>query len=136
MTSALRAARFQFEHPAVVSWMGVVYYLAKGTVAKTLAELASLLAPRSAVALDYQLPLDALPQRYRDIFGRVSDYLKGVGEPQVNRYRPEELRDAVLSAGFARVELPTRDEIRRRYVEPLGSRIPMSERFGLAIAWR
>jgi methyltransferase (TIGR00027 family) len=136
VSAALGATSFRPERPAVVIWMGVVYYLAKDTVAKALAELAGLLAPGSALALDYQLPVDALPERYREIFGQVTDYLKGVGEPQVNRYRPEELRGAALAAGFARVELPARDELQRRYLEPLGTSIPLSERFGLAIARR
>ena len=136
VSSALRTTSFRFERPAVVSWMGVVYYLAKGTVAQALAELASLLAPGSALVLDSQLPLDGLSPRYRDIFELQSAYLKGVGEPQVNRYRPAELRDVLLGAGFSRVELPTREELRRRYFEPLASHIPMSERFGMAIAWR
>jgi len=135
VSSALGATSFRSDRPAVVSWMGVVYYLAKDTVAKALAELRGLLAPGSAVVLDYQLPLDTLPQRYRDIFEQQSGFLRGVGEPQVNRYRPEEMRETVLSAGFARVELPSREEIRRRWFDPLASRIPMSERFGMAIAW-
>jgi methyltransferase (TIGR00027 family) len=136
VSSALRTTSFRFDRPAVVSWMGVVYYLPKETVAKALAELASLLAPGSAVVLDYQLPIDGLSRRYRDIFEQQTAFLMGVGEPQINRYRPGELREAVLGAGFARVELPARDELRRRWFEPLASRIPMSERFGLAVAWR
>jgi methyltransferase (TIGR00027 family) len=121
VSSALRTTSFRLDRPAVVSWMGVVYYLAKDTVAKALAELAGLLAPGSALALDHQLPLDALPQRYRDIAEQQAGFLASAGEPQVNRYGPEELRDALLAAGFARVEL---------------AQVAMAERFGMAIAWR
>ncbi|MFO0691583.1 MAG: class I SAM-dependent methyltransferase [Myxococcota bacterium] len=136
VSAALRASSFRPGEPAIVSWMGVVYYLARETVERALEELAGLLAPGSAVVLDYQFPLEDLPQRYRDVFAQQSAYLQRAGEPQVNRYRPEELRQAILAAGFARAELPTREELRRRYFEPLGSSIPMSERFGMAIAWR
>jgi methyltransferase (TIGR00027 family) len=136
VSEALRRTTFAPESPAVVSWMGVVYYLEKETVRRALTELAALLAPGSAVALDYQFPIETLPQRYRDIFEQQSAYLKGAGEPQVNRYLPEALRAEILGAGFARVEQPTREEIERRYFAPLASPVPMSERFGMAIAWR
>ena len=136
VSSALRGTSFQPKAPAIVSWMGVVYYLEKETVSRALAELAELLAPGSAVVLDYQFPTEALPQRYRDIFEQQSAYLKRAGEPQMNRYLPDELRAEILSAGFARAELPSREELHRRYFAPLASKIPMSERFGMAIAWR
>ena len=136
VSSALQSASFQPKEPAIVSWMGVVYYLEKETVSRALAELAELLAPGSAVVLDYQFPTETLPQRYRDIFEQQSAFLKRAGEPQMNRYLPDELRSEILSAGFARAELPSREELHRRYFAPLASKIPMSERFGMAIAWR
>jgi methyltransferase (TIGR00027 family) len=136
VTSALRGTSFRSDAPAVVSWMGVVYYLAKETVSRALAELAQLLSPGSAVVLDYQFPLEGLPQRYREVVAAMTTVLDRVGEPQANRYLPDELRDELIAAGFARAELPTRDELYRRYFEPLASPIPMSERFGIAVAWR
>lgn len=136
VSSALRGTRFAADRPAVVSWMGVVYYLAKETVRNALAELAALLSPGSAVVLDYQLPLERLPQRYRDVHALMSAHLNQAGEPQVNRYRPDDLRAELLGAGFSSAELPTRAELFHRYFEPLASPIPMSERFGLAVGGR
>jgi methyltransferase (TIGR00027 family) len=136
VSSALRRTAFRPDLPAVVSWMGVVYYLSAETARRALVELAQLLAPGSAIALDYQVPLDALPQRYRDVHAQMSGVLNRVGEPQVNRYRPDEIRDELIGAGFARTDLPTRAELYHRYFEPLGSPIPMSERFGIAVGWR
>jgi methyltransferase (TIGR00027 family) len=136
LSEALRGSAFRADAPAVVSWMGVLYYLDPATVRRALAELAALLAPGSAVVLDYQFPLDVVPQRYRDVIEQASAVLQRVGEPQVNRYLPEALRGELLGAGFARAELPTRAQLFQRYVETLASRIPMSERFGLAVGWR
>jgi methyltransferase (TIGR00027 family) len=136
VTSALRGSAFRAEQPAVVSWMGVVYYLAKETVRRALAELARLLAPGSAVVLDYQFPLEGLPERYRGIHEQMSVVLNQFGEPQVNRYLPDEMRAELLGAGFAHAELPTRGELYQRYFAPLASPIPMSERFGIAVGWR
>lgn len=134
--AALAATDFRADAPAIVSWMGVVYYLTRSAVDETLGALARLLAPGSAVVLDYQYPMESLPQRYRDVYGAQTEFLRGAGEPQQNRYRPDELETACREAGFARVELPSNDAIRARYFEPLGSRIAMSERFGMAVAWR
>jgi methyltransferase (TIGR00027 family) len=136
VSSALHGTAFRSNRPAVVSWMGVVYYLAKETVSRALAELAGLLPPGSAVVLDYQLPIEVLPQRYRDIHGQMSAHLSQAGEPQVTRYLPDAMRAELLGAGFARAELPTREELHRRYFEPLTSPIPTSERFGIAVGWR
>jgi methyltransferase (TIGR00027 family) len=136
LSEALVPDVFRRDEPAVVSWMGVVYYLERATVARALAELAALLAPGSAVVLDYQFPTEDLPQRYRDVFAQQSAWLAGAGEPQMNRYRPDDLRAAILAAGFARAELPERAELEKRYFAPLRSAIPMAERFGMAIAWR
>jgi O-methyltransferase involved in polyketide biosynthesis len=136
VSSALRGSAFRPDRPAVVSWMGVVYYLAKPTVARALRELAGLLAPGSAVVLDYQFPLELLAQRYRDVHALASATLEQAGEPQVTRHLPEEMRAELLGAGFARAELPPRDELYRRYFAPLGSPVPMSERFGVAVGWR
>jgi len=136
VTSALRDTAFRADQPAVLIWMGVVYYLSRETVRRALAELAGLLTPGSAVVLDFLFPLEVLPQRYRDIHAQLSTVLERFGEPQVNRYRSDELRGELIDAGFARSELPAREELHRRYFEPLRSPIPMSERFGIAVGWR
>jgi methyltransferase (TIGR00027 family) len=136
VSAALRGTTFRADSPAVVSWMGVVYYLAKETVRRALVELSELLSPGSSVLLDYQLPLEALPQRYRDIHEQAAAHLKKAGEPQANRYLPGELRSELLAAGFSRTELPARAELEQRYFEPLASPIPMAERFGMAVGWR
>ncbi|MEZ4333787.1 MAG: class I SAM-dependent methyltransferase [Myxococcota bacterium] len=136
VAQALASTSFRRDRPVIVSWMGVVYYLAKDTVRRALAELAGLLAPGSRLVLDYQLPLEDLPQRYRDVFAQQSAYLARAGEPQVNRYRPEQLRAALLEAGFVRAELPTLESLVARYFVPLGRSVPIAERFGMATAWR
>jgi methyltransferase (TIGR00027 family) len=92
VSAALRDTPFDAGAPAVVSWMGVVYYLDAATVRSALAELAALLAPGSAVVLDYQFPLDVLPQRYREVHAQLSQHLAQAGEPQVTRFLPAALR--------------------------------------------
>ena len=135
VSAALRSAPFRADAPAVVTWMGVVYYLDGQTVRRALADLGALLAPGSAVVLDYQLPLDVLPQRYRDVHAQQSQHLKQAGEPQLTRYLPDALRAELLAAGFARADLPAREELCARYAA-YAAAVPSAERFGLAMAWR
>jgi methyltransferase, putative, TIGR00027 family len=136
VSAALRGTAFRADEPAVVSWMGVVYYLDKPTASRALVELGALLAAGSALVLDYQLPLEDLPKRYRDVHAQQSARLQQAGEPQVNRYRPEEIRAELLAAGFARAELPTREQLIERYFAARASSTPVSERFGIAVGWR
>jgi methyltransferase (TIGR00027 family) len=136
LTSALHGTAFRAGDPAVVSWMGVVYYLDRSTVRQALAELAALLAPSSAVVLDFMLPLEVLPQRYREIHDAMSAHLGQAGEPQVNRYLPDEIRAEFIAAGFARVDLASSDEIHRRHLGPAAPKRSRAERFGIAVGWR
>jgi len=136
VSSALRAAGFGTDEPALVTWMGVVYYLEPETALAALADLSGVLAPGSEVVFDYQLPVEDLSSRYQAQQQQIGRYLKEVGEPQPNRYRREALREEILGAGFAEAVMEEREALFERYFEPLGSTIPMSERFGIAVARR
>ncbi len=136
-SEALLAAGFDPARPALVSWMGVVYYLTPEAAGASLRDLAGLLAAGSEVVLDAMLPWTALPERYHALRVQIADYLKGAGEPQINRHTPEALVEALLGAGFSSAEVVDRDALIREYVEPSGARgLPFPDRFMLAIARR
>jgi len=132
----LRCAGFASNEPAFVTWLGVVYYLRPETARAALVELAELLAPGSEVVIDYMLPLEDQPQRYKDLHATMATYLASVGEPQDNRHRPARIRSEILAAGFSSVRVEERDVLFERYFSMLDSRIPMSARFGMAVARR
>ena len=133
-SEVLPGAGFDPARPAVVTWMGVIYYLEPATARAALVDLRELLAPGSEVIFDYLFPVEDLPERYQEMQRVISEYLKNAGEPQPNRYRPAELREEILAAGFGTALLEERDALVERYVAPLRSRVPLSERFGLAVA--
>ena len=135
-SQALRDAGFATDEPAVVTWMGVVYYLEPETVRAALVDLHDMLAPGSEVVFDYQFPVEDLPAHYREFQRQIASYLERVGEPQGNRYRAAELREEILGAGFAEALMEERDALVQRYFAPLDSQIPVSERFGIAVARR
>ncbi|MBW2423860.1 MAG: class I SAM-dependent methyltransferase [Deltaproteobacteria bacterium] len=135
-SKALAATGFDASSPALVSWMGVVYYLERETADGAMTDLAGLLAPGSEVVFDAMLPWESMPPRYHEIRDAMTAYLKGADEPHVNRYEPEEILAALAEAGFSEASVADRDELAGRYVDPTGTTIPLSERFMLVVARR
>lgn len=135
-SEALSRTDFDPSAPAVVSWMGVVYYLERPTANRAMADLAGLLAEGSEVVFDAMLPWDALPPRYHEIREAMAKYLKGAGEPQINRYLPDEILSAVEESGFTQATHAKIDELLSTYVTPAGTHLPLSERFMLVVATR
>lgn len=136
VSTALLAAGFDPKIRSVVSWMGVVYYLEKETVVDALVDLAAILADGSEIALDFMRPWEELSPRYLGLRDTLASYLDRAGEPQVNRYRRDELLQVLRDAGYAHAHTEARQKIYDRYVRTLDTRIPLSERFGLAVATR
>ncbi len=134
VSDALAGSDFDPARPALVSWMGVTYYLERGTTERALRELYRLLAPGSEVVFDVMRPWDELPERYAEVRARMLEYLKGAGEPQVNRYRAEEILQGIREAGFDEGHVESRASLEARYLAPLETDIPLSERFHLVTA--
>lgn len=133
---ALAKTDFDANAPAFVSWMGVVYYLERATADTAMKELASLLAPGSTVVLDFMLPWEALSERYHEVRKAMVQYLKGAGEPHINRYDPADMRLALDMAGFASLEIFDREAFLAAYPRLSGFSPSVSERFLIAIASR
>ncbi len=133
---ALATTSFDREAPAIVSWLGVIYYLQRETAEAAMHDLAAGLAKGSELVFDAMFPWEQLPERYHQLRAEMAEYLKGAGEPQINRYTGDELRDALSRAGFSESTIVERDVLERDYVEPSGADGRFSERFMMAIAKR
>lgn len=136
IAETLAAAGFDRRRPAVVSWMGVVYYLSAGTVAAKLRELAELLAPDSELVLDAMKPWEDLPARYEALREAMTRYLDDAGEPQISRHRAADLERLLAQAGFGEVQV---QEASRYLADTIASATfdrPVSERFLFAVARR
>lgn len=134
-SEALSGTDFDPSQPAIVSWMGVVYYLERETAAAALRDLAAILAPGSELVFDAMLPWEAMPERYHAIREQMVAWLKGAGEPQKNRYLPAELVEAARAAGFGETEVVDVPTLYARYADGAPT-APLTERFFLAIAKR
>lgn len=134
VSEALGRAGFETSATAVVSWMGVVCYLQRSTARAALSELGGLLGSGSEVLFDYLRPYEDLSPRYLELQQISGAYLQRVGEPHVNKLRPEDVEEDIHAAGFQGSILEKRDDIQARYMAGLETSVPLPERFGLAIA--
>ena len=136
VSDALALAGLEAGTPAFVSWMGVIYYLERATARAALRELATRLGPGSTIALDFLRPYEDLSPRYAELTRLSGQYLRKTGEPHVNFLRDGELEADILEAGFGKAEVVARRSLVERYVRHLETDVPLSERFGLALARR
>jgi len=134
-SEALGATRFDPSQPAVVSWMGVIYYLERATADLALRDLAGIMAPGSELIFDSMFPWDELPKRYHEIREAMGQFLKGAGEPHINRYSRNEIIDSALAAGFSRASLAETKDLVEAYAGAIGEP-KLSERFTLVVAER
>jgi methyltransferase (TIGR00027 family) len=96
---ALAAAGFDPARPAVVASTGVSMYLTKDANEATLRRLASL-APGSAVAMTFLLPIELLDERDRPGLRMAENGARASGTPFISFYAPDELLTLAREAGF------------------------------------
>jgi methyltransferase (TIGR00027 family) len=96
---ALAAAGFDPARPAVVASTGVSMYLTKDANEATLRRLASL-APGSAVAMTFLLPIELLDERDRPGLRMAENGARASGTPFISFYAPDELLALAREAGF------------------------------------
>ncbi|WP_323806948.1 SAM-dependent methyltransferase [Amycolatopsis methanolica] len=98
----LVAAGFDPGRRAVVASTGVSMYLAKGTTAATLRQIAGL-APGSTLAMTFLLPVELVDEADRRGLETSTRGARNSGTPIVSFYSPEEMLTMAREAGFAHV---------------------------------
>jgi methyltransferase (TIGR00027 family) len=103
LASKLRIAGFDFGEPAVISWLGVLMYLDRDAIGRTLAMLGDC-APGTELIADYMLP-----QELRDDAGDQYVELVGPaaaerGEPWLSFFAPAEMSKLLAQHGFGATE--------------------------------
>lgn len=95
----LVAAGFDPGRPAVVASAGVSMYLERDAVAATLRQVAAL-APGSAFAMTFLVPLERADPAVRPGLQRAVDGARASGTPFLSFFTPEELLALARAAGF------------------------------------
>jgi methyltransferase (TIGR00027 family) len=95
----LASAGFDAGRPAVVASTGVSMYLTKDAVAATLRQVASL-APGSAFAMTFLLPLELADPELRPGLERAVQGARASGTPFLSFFAPAEILALARDAGF------------------------------------
>ena len=99
----LLRARFDFNVPAVVAWLGVVPYLTAEGFAATMRVLERM-APGSSVVFDYSQPREVLPAVEQLMLDSISARVAQAGEPFQLFFTPEQLAEELRHYGWRVME--------------------------------
>lgn len=111
----LRTSSFDPTRPAVVSWMNTLPYLSPGAIEATLAELAALLAPSSAMVCNYPCKEVPVSEAQRAVMQGLGANVAARGEPFRSRFRPDDFVALLANHSFV-VDLHlTEHDINKRY---------------------
>jgi len=113
LADGLASVGFQAERPAFFAWLGVVPYLTKEAISKTLEFIASV--PASEVVFDYSEPLENYDPERRAIVEARAANAASVGEPWISFFDPLVLSRELHQGTFEEVEDLGLAEIADRY---------------------
>jgi methyltransferase (TIGR00027 family) len=102
LADALRTAGFRADRPAFFVWLGVVPYLTRDAIARTLRTIAAV--PGAEVVFDYAEPEDRMAPERRARAAALAERVAAAGEPLVSRLDPVELARELEALGFGEVE--------------------------------
>ncbi|TCO55048.1 methyltransferase (TIGR00027 family) [Actinocrispum wychmicini] len=90
---------FDPAEPAVISWLGVVMYLTRGAIDRTLAEIAKC-ASGTELVLDYLLTEDLRDERGQTYVDMVASHAAENGEPWLSFFTPDDMAELLERHGF------------------------------------
>jgi len=106
---ALGGSTFRAAEPAFFLWLGVVPYLARADVFKTLAAIAEI--PGAEVVFDYSEPLDNYPASVQPFIEEMARKVATLGEPWLSYFDPTQLGSELQRLGYAEVEDLDRESV-------------------------
>ena len=117
---ALSNAPFDPGNPAILSFLGVTYYLSPETLAESARSMAAGVAPGSRLVLDYMLDEASAWPEHREMRARLEEYVAQREEPMKSEYSLAAMSELLGDAGFRTLEAVTMMELAERYAEELG----------------
>src|ERR1700722_9275061 len=109
----LAAAGFQENSPAFFTWLGVVPYLTRDAIGRTLDFIASI--QNSEVVFDYMEPPQAFAEEMRELVTKRTEQLEKIGERWASRFEPAGMAAILRSHGFCDIEDINFQEIASRF---------------------
>jgi methyltransferase (TIGR00027 family) len=110
----LATAGFDIAQPAIVASTGVSMYLTKDAIGATLRQMATL-APGSAFAMTFLLPLVQMDPDVRPGFQLAEKGARASGTPFISFFTPSEMLAMARAAGFKNAQHVSGAMLGRRY---------------------
>jgi methyltransferase (TIGR00027 family) len=123
LAEGLAAAGFDAQVPTFFLWLGVVIYLEKEAIWKTLEFIAGL-EGGAQVVFDYSDPPDRLSPEMQAAHDARAARVAAIGERWVSYFEPAELREKLLEIGFLEVEDLRAGQMVERYMPGVGAAWP------------
>ena len=95
----LSSANFDFDSPAIFSWIGVTMYLTRDAIDETLTTIAGS-SSGTRLVLTYDIPRHSLGPTAQAHYDRVSTSAAALGEPFVSLFEPAEIEQVLHRFGF------------------------------------
>ena len=99
LVQGLSAAGFVADAPAFFIWLGVVPYLDRRAIARTLAAICE--NPEPELVFDYSQPLESYPPEGRAKMAALGAATAKAGEPWLSHFQPEEVAKLLTEHGLA-----------------------------------
>jgi methyltransferase (TIGR00027 family) len=109
----LVAAGFEQNSPAFFTWLGVVPYLTRDAIGRTLDYISSI--PESEVVFDYMEPPEGFSEELRQIERARAEQLEKIGERSESRFEPAGIAALLRSHGFSAINDIDYQEIASRF---------------------
>jgi methyltransferase (TIGR00027 family) len=109
----LVAAGFQQNSPAFFTWLGVVPYLTRDAIGRTLDYMSSI--QNSEVVFDYMEPPQAFSEEMRQLVKERTEQLEKMDERWASRFEPAGIAAILRSHGFSGIEDISFEEIASRF---------------------
>jgi methyltransferase (TIGR00027 family) len=115
LDEGLDAAGFDWAHPTLFSWLGVIPYLTINAVEATLRTIARC-ASGSEVVFEYGLEMSYMDDLGREFATGFSPLATSIGEPVDHKgWSPSDAEDVVVRCGLEVADHPSRDDLVDRY---------------------
>lgn len=112
--SQLANAGFDLVSPAIISCTGVSMYLTHAAILDMLREVATL-APGSALALSFLLPMELLEPGDQRLLGFAMKGASAAGTPLISFFTPEQMLELAGQAGLRNAEIVSGSDLSSRY---------------------
>ncbi len=118
--NALAESAFEPERRAILSLLGVVYYLSREVLVSTVRSISEGVVAGSRLVVDYMLDAGSAWPEHREKRAQLEAYVAKRGEPMRSDFSLAQMSTLMAEEGFRTIDGITMMDLGHRYAEELG----------------